>query len=117
MTKSSAPDDTHLAQLGVLTVLTMMRSASTEKIRPLDWWPRAKSALETAATTAESWPHFISLMAKKLQIETVKAITANELCSIATKIEPHFERWRELCERDAVYLVAMAQVERNKEKP
>ena len=96
-------------------VLAMMRSASTDKISPKQWWERARSALETAAVAAESWPHLISEMARKLQIETLSAPSANEVCSMVSEATP-FEEFRSVCERDALYVVALAQAQRAQER-
>lgn len=107
--------DEAMTDLAVRLVLTLMASASTDKIRALDWWSRAKSALVTAAAAAESWGHMVSKMAEKLQIDVLRLASSRSISSIgrALKRSDEWVRFRTLCERDAVYIVAMAQVERD----
>jgi hypothetical protein len=92
-------------------VLAMMASATTEKIRPVDWWPRAKSALVAACSRAEDWSQLVSTMARKLQIETLRGDSTKAL----SLCEPHpedFGAFVRLCRREAVYIVAQAQMMR-----
>jgi hypothetical protein len=105
-------------QMAIDLVLTMMSSASLEKIRALDWWPRAKSALETAADVAASWGQMVSKMAKKLSIDATTIATAKEISLIGDQvgIGTSFERFRALCRRDAVFIVAMAQAKRDEQR-
>lgn len=109
-------DDEKLTDLAVDVVLSMMSSASTDKISPLAWWPRAKSSLETAADVAESWQHMVSKMAAKLQIDSTTNATAAALKIIGEKIGDSFGRFRNLCRRDAIFIVAMAQAEREEQR-
>lgn len=96
-------------------VLAMMASATTEKIRPVDWWPRAKAALETGCARAQDWSQLVSTMAGKLQIETLRAdsIKALALC------QPHHDSFAALARlgrREAVYIVAQAQLAREMQR-
>lgn len=107
--------DDVLTDLAVNLVLGLMRSANPEIIRPVDWWPRAKKALVVSASIAESYPSMISKYLDKIQApaptaETSKVIveTQNTLSSLGEV----WERFRFLCERDALFIVAMAQAEK-----
>lgn len=100
------PDDLDRA---VALVLAMMSSASTERIRPVDWWVRAKSALETAAASCHDYASLVSIMGRKLQIEATTAATAAALARIDAEVRRDFERFRRVCERQALYIVALAQ--------
>lgn len=107
--------DDVLTDLAVNLVLGLMRSADHEVIRPVDWWPRAKTALVVSASIAESYPSMISRYLEKIQAlaptaETSKIVaeTKNTLASLGDV----WERFRFLCERDALYIVAMAQAEK-----
>lgn len=104
-------DDT-LTDMAVNLVLGLMRSADTDVIHPFDWWPRAKTALVVSASIAESYASMISRFLEKIQVsapttETSKIVaeTKNTLASLGDV----WERFRFLCERDALYIVAMAQ--------
>lgn len=112
-------DDTHLHTLAVRLVLGVMRSASTEKIRPMDWWSRAQSALHSAAAmSARSFGQMTSVMGRKLQIDTYNASSASVISSIGEQLtDPDlYEAFRSLCERDALYVVAEAQARRQIER-
>lgn len=101
--------------LPVRLVLAVMRSASTEKIRPVDWWTRAQSALHSAAAMSQSYGHMVSVMGHKLQISTFNQHSAVEISTIGAAIED-FEAFRFECERDALYIVAEAQARRQIER-
>jgi len=109
MTQSEQP------LLSVLLVLAVMRSASTEKIRPMDWWTRAQSALHSAAAMSQSYGQMVSIMGNKLQISTYKHHSALEISRIGEAIGD-FEAFRFECERDALYIVAEAQARRQIER-
>jgi hypothetical protein len=104
--------------MGIRLVLTMMASAPHDKIKALDWWPRAKSALETAADAASCWPQMISKMSAKLQIDATTIATANEIRVIGEQVGTGemFERFRSICRRDAVFIVAMSQARRDEQR-
>lgn len=94
---------------GAALVLAMMASASTERIRPVDWWTRAKSALETAAASCQDYPSLVSIMGRKLQIDATTKESSAELARIEAAVRLEFERFRRVCERQALYIVALAQ--------
>jgi hypothetical protein len=106
------PSDEVLTRLAVELVLTVMRSASTDDIRPIDWWPRARAALEVGAAEADSFPHLVSRMGSKLSIEAYREASSRLLKGIGQSIGEGWPRFRELARRDALYIVAMAQAER-----
>jgi len=96
-------------------VLAMMRSASTDRINPKKWWTRAKSALETAAAKASDLSEMVSEMGRKLEIEVTTQATASSICSLTARVTD-FEGFRRLCETQALYVVAIAQGEREKQR-
>jgi hypothetical protein len=96
-------------------VLAMMSNASSDVISPLDWWTRAKSALVTAAARGRSWGQIVSIMAKKLQIETLRNDTSNLICSMALDGEL-LRQWQRIVGQQAIYIVAEAQAERQRQK-
>lgn len=100
----------HLRNAATL-VRAMMASASGEKIRRIEWWQRAKSALETAAMSADSFPSMVSAMARKLQIDVTTTTTGLDVANLALAVEPDFESFRRFCEREAIYVVAIVQAE------
>lgn len=97
-------------------LLAVMDSVSREKVRPQDWWTRARSALETAAGFAEGFSHLISVMCQKLQIDALRRQSSSCLCSIEQQLAGEVDEFLRLLERDAVYIVARAQVRRQEER-
>ena len=106
-----------LMDLAVRLVLALMRSASTEQISPMDWWPRAKSAL-LSGTATQDFETCVSRMAEKLQIETLQLHSARETSSIGAELDTvaKFEAFRACCQQKALYVVAMAQTQRDLER-
>lgn len=122
-TEPETPASEQISTLGVRLVKAMMASATTDKIRPLDWWPRAKAALVTACQVADTFDHLVSRMADKLQIQALRGVSANSISSIAEALRDAarletftFEGARAQWARDALYIVAIAQVEREAER-
>ena len=104
--------------LAVRLVLAVMRSASTEKIDPLDWWTRAKDAL-VFGTATQDYETCVHEMAESLQIHTLKAESARAIYSIGQELSEHPDSWpifRDECQRKAIYVVALAQVQRDEER-
>lgn len=96
-------------------VLAMMRSASTDKVPPREWWEQAKAALEIGAEepTLEG---MTASIARRLQIESLTKHTASWISSHEQEIRAHFPRFRSQCKRVAVYIVGMARIERDAQR-
>lgn len=111
-------DEDGRMELAVQLVLAMMRSASTDKIRPIDWWERARSALETGAATAETFPQLVAVMGRKLQIDATVEDSSKAICSLAETLlaSGDFGKFRHLCETQALYVVAIAQARRAEQR-
>lgn len=103
-------DDLRHLRCAIDLVRMMMSSASSEKIRRIEWWSRAKTALATAAASADNFGSMVSVMGRKLQIDVTTNATATELAALSVRIAD-FEAFRRFCERDALYAVAIAQAE------
>lgn len=96
-------------------VLAMMASASTERIKPVDWWDRAKTSLVAATERATTWGQLVDTMASKLEIETLRGDSARAICSMALA-GADFRRFRQVVKSTAVYIVAEARVIRDAER-
>jgi hypothetical protein len=94
-------------ELGELVVVAIMRSASTDVIRPVDWWGRARSALDSACSRADDFPAFVAEMARKLNIHVFAQLSAQELIALEQRLD--FKAWRQYCASRAVYVIAGAQ--------
>jgi uncharacterized protein (DUF1697 family) len=115
--QSALPDTDELSQLAQRFVLAMMGSASTIKIRPTDWWERARTALEYSARTAHNPRQMVTLFARKIQSETLTAQTAERLSCLSSIESPAaFSAFRRVVERESTYIIAMAQATRAEER-
>ena len=91
-------------------VRMMMASASSDHIRRIEWWSRAKTALETAAMRADSFGSMVSVMARKLQIDVTTIATGERVAELAGRVGD-FPAFAKFCASDALYVVAIAQAE------
>lgn len=105
-----------MTNVAINTVLACMSSADTEVISPKHWWSRAKSALEASADCGDSWEHFCSKMASKLQIETFKEVSTVNLEVARSTVGDNFSEFMAFCRRDCVYIIALAQQRRAEER-
>lgn len=111
-------DPDRLLTLGVNLVLAVMASASTEKIRPQDWWTRAASAFRVGLEGAEVFHHVPSLMAPKLQIEELRKDSVSLISLIGSDLThpDDFEAWREECLTSLPMVVGLAKLERARQR-
>jgi hypothetical protein len=101
-----------LHRLGSRLVMSMRRAIQeADLIDPLQRWTRLRSALETAAAAAQDWPQMVSEMARKLQVVVLPPHVASSICSMAPSVAADWQGFRETCEREALYVIALAQVE------
>jgi len=93
----------------------MLDSADVEVIGTSNWWDRAQTALETGAATGTRFSEVVSATAKKLQITwALSWDTAEEIDRLTAELadEQAFAEFRELCQRDAVYITALTRIHR-----
>ena len=106
------PDDLDRVTIELIFAL---RDSLTEVSR-LDFWTgRATTAIETAAAGAESWPQAVTIAARKLQIDTLTNTAAAAVTKASEGID--FQEWAAHIARNIVYIVALANVERDARKP
>ena len=98
-------------------VLAMMASASTQRIRPTDWWERARTALEYSSRSAQNPRHMVTLFARKIHAETLTAATTERLnCLSLVEAPAAFAAFRRMIDRESTYVVAFAQSRRAEER-
>lgn len=98
-------------------VLAMMASASTQRIRPTDWWERARTALEYSSRSAQNPRHMVTLFARKIHAETLTGATTGRLsCLSSLEYPPAFAAFRRMVDRESTYVVAFAQQRRADER-
>lgn len=99
-------------------LLALMASASTDKVRPKDWWDRGQAALVAAAERSTSWPAFVSTACRKLQIETLRERSVSSLSTWGERMRDRadFARFSRFTARNAHYIVAVARQERERRR-
>src|SRR5690606_17731913 len=93
----------------------MLDSADVDLIGTSNWWDRAQTALETGAATGTRFSEVVSATARKLQITwALSKETSAEIGRLTTELSDPaaFAEWRELCQRDAVYVTALTRIHR-----
>src|SRR5690606_4428385 len=93
----------------------MLDSANMDLIGLAAWWDRAQTALETGAATGTRFSEVVSATARKLQITwALSKETSAEIGRLTTELSDPaaFAEWRELCQRDAVYVTALTRIHR-----
>lgn len=114
---STIPSPDEMQDIAQEFVLSMMASASTQRIRPTDWWERARTALEYAARSAQNPRHMVTLFARKIHAETLTASTTDRLsCLSSLEYPPAFAAFRRMVDRESTYIVAFAQQRRADER-
>jgi hypothetical protein len=96
-------------------ILVVMSNASTDKIPPMDWWPRAKAALVAGAARGRSWGQMVNVMCSKLQIETLRNDSASLVCSMSID-GSHLRDFKRVVMDLGTYIVAEAQAERERQR-
>lgn len=105
-----------MLRAGVTLVRAMMRSASTDKIRPIEWWTRAQTALVAAAESSSTFSALVSRMGKALQIERLSTESSGDVVWLADDVAADFDAFVRFCSEEALYIVALAQAERKQER-
>lgn len=109
--------DAELIDLATRFVSAILGSVPRGVIDPRKWWGRAESALNVASSGAESWPHMVSEAAKRLQVPVLTDRSCKTIYSLGLEMDVRtFERFRYLCERDTIYIIAMTRIMRDEEK-
>lgn len=107
--------DEALAHLARDLVLMMMASATTRDISPVDWWPRAKSALLAACARARTWGELVTAMAGKLEIATLRLESSRVISSLRLG-SADLRAFVRVAKSEAVYIVAEAATMREQER-
>lgn len=97
----------------------MLDSADVEVISTANWWDRAQTALETGAATGTRFSEVVSATARKLQITwALSKETSEEIGRLTTELSDPaaFAEWRELCQRDAVYITGITRIYRKQRR-
>lgn len=109
--------DEMLSELATEFVLAMMASASTDHIRPIDWWERARTALELSAAASANRREMVTRFARRIHAHTLTAATTDRLSCLSSIDDPAlFARFRRVVQRESTYIVGFAQQRRADER-
>lgn len=116
--QTNSPNGQAEIEAGARLILSVLSSVPHGSISPLRWWERAKSALMTAAERTYDWPAMVSAICDSLGVGTLRKNAARSISSLGEEWAETdaFERLRSRCERDAVYIVALARMSRDEQK-
>lgn len=115
MTMLPRDDEDELIDASVEWLSALLDSARVANIGVANWWPRARSALETAAASADTYSHAVSVACRKLQVDNIPTTVATKLFgpgSVEDLISQRFDEWRLLAQRDAISITALTQIAR-----
>lgn len=107
----TCPSDEHqrLVDATVAWLDGLLDCASVDTIGVSNWWTRATSALQAAAT-ADTIGAAVTTAARKLQIDTL--VVPQPVLAAGQVIAAHHAAWQALVETEGVYLVALVRVTR-----
>jgi hypothetical protein len=99
-----------------IDLLFALRDSLTDVSR-LDFWTgRATTALTTAAAGASTWAEAVTIAAHKLQIDVLTNGASETVARLGAELGD-FEAWSSHVDRNIVYIVALANTERDSRKP
>jgi len=113
------PDQATLIAWGSRFINALLDTPGVVQDLGRDVWTRARTALETGTSTA-SFSEAVSKTCAKLGITgALLASTSEEIVKLSRDLSDPviFGAWAELMRRDAVYVIAIARMDRKNRKP
>lgn len=118
MTTTTPPTREDLDQATVDLIFALRDSLTDDGPSRIEFWSggRAATAILTAAAGSEGAGQAITTAARKLQIPQIASRHAPTIRRIARVIEADYAAWAAHVERHIVYIVALADVQRQTRK-
>ena len=115
---STTPTPEQLDRVTIDLVFALRDSLTDDGPSLIDFWTggRAISALEAAAAGASTGAEAVSLSARKLQIPQIAVKQTKTVTRCAAIIDRDYGAWTAHITRNAVYILALADVERQERK-
>lgn len=112
MTSTTTPEQLDKATISL--IFALRDSLTDDGPSRIDFWTggRAISALESAAAGASTGAEAITMAAKKLQIPQISKHAAKTVVETAAVIDQDYGAWASHISRNAVYILALADIER-----
>jgi hypothetical protein len=117
-TTSPTPSADELDEATIALIFALRDSLTDEGPSRLDFWTggRAATALETAAAGASTASEALTIAARKLQIPQVAAKQSKTVVQACRTIDRDFPAWTSHVARNIVWIVALADVQRQERK-
>lgn len=111
---NTTPTAEQLDQATIKLIFALRDSLTDSGPSLIDFWTggRAISALEASAAGASTGAEAVSLAARKLQIPQISKHQAQTVIDAAKVIDQDYGAWAAHITRNAVYILAMADIER-----
>lgn len=94
-------------ELAANVMLTLAANIPADTIKPLDYWPRLRSAFEAAAEEADDYPALLCAAGKRLGV----GVPTMEDCRALYQLQPvEFELLRSAYAHRCLYVVILARV-------
>ena len=108
------PTPDQLDQATIRLIFALRDSLTDDGPSRIDFWSggRAISALESAAAGASTGAEAVSMAARKLQIPQISKHAAKTVVEAAAVIDQDYGAWASHITRNAVYILALADIER-----
>lgn len=108
------PTPDELDQATIALIFALRDSLTDDGPSRIDFWTggRAISALEAAAAGASTASEAVSIAAKKLQIPQINKHQAKTVIEVAAVIDQDYPAWASHITRNAVYILALADIKR-----
>lgn len=115
MTITITADELDAATIDV--VFALRDSINDAEVSYLDFWAgRCATAIDTAAAGSDSFPQAVTTMCRKLQIGALTPGAAKEIARVSAVIDPVYEQWAEHIARNLIYIIALANTQRDARK-
>lgn len=110
----TTPKPDEFDQATIRLIFALRDSLTDDGPSRIDFWSggRAISALEAAAAGASTASEAITLAAKKLQIPQIDKRQAKTVAEVAELIDQDYPAWAAHITRNAVYILALADIQR-----
>lgn len=115
---TATPTREDLDQATIDLIFALRDSLTDDGPSRIEFWSggRAATAIATAAAGSETAGQAITTAARKLQIPQIASSHASTIRRVAEVIDADYQAWAAHVDRNIVYIVALADVERQSRK-
>lgn len=111
------PDFEQLDSATIDLIFALRDSLTPDGPSRLDFWGgRVTTAIQAAAAGADTAGQAVTIAARKLQIDTITTAAAPVAKRAADIIDGDYQAWAQHVDRNLVYIVALANLDRDNRK-